>query len=349
MSEIIEFRGDAWRLTKCWAVGLIAAGALFGWILLGPIGLRVSAVAVIAAIPFLALVPLAIARWDVLRFDDEVGEISAPGRPRIKYSDLRAVRISDVFGLLSIRLGKNRWRAANFLIAGSAGDRTAIEEALTQRCPEVRIRRALWVERYAPIAAAAIILFGYGCFRLFVVTDAGSCEVVAIGSPGGTAGAPALRIGEWQVTAPDGFAVTDNGAGFAELRAADGVRVVMSEVSMHEGAASATLFGGSFRFVTGLNSLTGWIGYSVCSEHGIVPGLLRRVMLGAGAEHEPPRVTLFSRQSLESVAIIEQADRNYRAQIWVASDGRPNELQVTITSPAPIDDDLAAAIVAAIE
>jgi hypothetical protein len=349
VSEVIEFRGDAWRLTKCWAVGLIAAGALFGWILLGPIGLRVSAVAVIAAIPFLALVALVINRWDVVRFDDEAGEISAPGRPRIKYSDLRAVRISDVFWLLSVRLGKRRWRAASFLIAGSGSDRTAIEEALKQRCPEVKIRRALWIERYAPIAAAAIILCAYGCFQFFVSADAASCEAVAIGSQGGAARAPTVRIGEWQVAAPEGFAVTDNGAGFAELRAADGVRVVMSEISMHDGAASATVSGGWFKLLTGLNSVTGWIGYSVCSEQGIVPGLLRRVMLGTGDENERPRVTLFSRQSLESVAIIEPADTDYRAQIWVARDGWPNELQVTITSPVAIDDDLPAAIVAGIE
>ncbi len=116
MSQAAEFRGDAWRLAKCWAAGLIVAGALFGWIMLGPIGLRVSAVAVIVASPFLALAALAVKRWDVLRFDDEAGELSAPGRPRVKYSDLNHAKIKDEFGLLSVRLGKRSWLGPVVLI-----------------------------------------------------------------------------------------------------------------------------------------------------------------------------------------------------------------------------------------
>lgn len=348
MSKVIEFRGDAWRLAKCWAVGLIGAGALFGWILLGPIGLRVSAVAVIAAIPFLALVALVIARWDVVRFDDEVGEIFAPGRPRIKYSDLRVVRISKVFGLLSVRLGKSRWRAANYLIAGAGADRTAIEKALKQRCPEVKIRRALWIERYAPIIMAVLLCSGYGAFEVWAQPRRVSCELKPTPPETERAEADAIRVPGWEITPPLGFELLDQDFTHASLRRSGGGDIIIFPFSLSEivrrNPRSSFLAGSWPGFVLGIDSATGWIEYTLCANQGVIPGIISSYLLRPEFVGAQPRISIFSARAIEAVVIHgSPSDRN-GDQIWVAGQERETELQIQVTGPEQLVDDWTASI-----
>lgn len=314
---------------------LAALAVVCSTVLMGERWLRFALFSFALFAPALALLYVALQRFDRFTLDDERGRIFAPGRGETAFSDINAVRVHELAGVSSWTVLTTRG-PCRLLLAGSPGQDAAIREALESRASKAVFRESntagLWL--WLGLLLTPVLLqegFLYWLRERQPETSR-PCPEESWGAPDrvGAAAADVHEIGPFRVSPPSGFKPDPErpnsfvGSDGAELLYE--AEAFASEMS----AGQAWLL----RHGVGVRSLADAIRWAGCSQRAVLPMVAKAVLL----EGDEARVVAFS----GGAALV----RGQSA--LVAIDSHDQTLTVRVSSPASVSETLISAVVAGV-
>lgn len=258
------FRGSFPGLLRQMLASLIPVGAALCLLVFGWPGWRVFLASAVLT-PVVALLALLAARVDRVAFDDEERRLRRPLRRPVPYGVVKAVRFIRTMGLLQVVARNERGRYEILLAALPERDRDAFEHAIRERSGEI----PCVVSDYAPwkLSAAIVVL-------LAVLYGAGACYMTRR-SPAASAACEELPPGD------------SAGRTVAMVHQGDGIAVRFPE--SYVGSRLTVIRTGGFRSVGDTGRLFLWLAgmrsehdlfrYAACSRFGLVPLILKAVLL----------------------------------------------------------------------
>ncbi len=284
-----EFRGSFTGLAAQMIAAVLPVAAAAGFLFFGPVGGRIFLVSLLL-MPVLLALAWAISRVDRLRFLDAERVLLRNLRPPVAYEDLADIRFLESLGTVQV--------------TGRAGKRTELLSAGLVRDEAERLRRALR-ER---VPGCDIESRGYAAWKL---------TAIAVALVAGVSMAGSFYM-EWKAPVVG----VDCAEAVPAARAAErptleraGEGVVAKLPAVLEGRRFAVAQTGSFAetgrtgriflAIAGLDSEWELFHYAACSRFGLVPRLLKIVLL---SRWESPQIYTSTRGSTKALLVAGRRD-----------------------------------------
>lgn len=292
-----EFHGSTLGLAKQMIVAVLPIAATISFLLFGPLGARMLLIS-LAIVPVLLVFAWLIARFDRIRFDDSEQVIRRTLRPPLPYGRITRVRFVESLGVVQsvVHMGSRTEILTVGLIAEEGDD---LRGALRSRCPDVQFDARGYSGWKLTVAMVALLFAAYlaGSFyleRRFPAIATACAEAPEPGAPS-LAGAPIVREGEGIVVSVP--------------RELERTRFTVGQMTRIRESGRA---GQTFLKIAGFQTEFELFHYAACARYGLIPNLLKGVLLSRWAD---PSVYPSHRNGTLSLLISGRRDGKTGARI----------------------------------
>ena len=300
--EQTAYQGDAAGFVRQIVSHVLPPACLLSFCFFGPIGLKVFALFCLVSAPVIGAFYLFVKFWDRLSLDDDAGAIRLAIR-RLPYESITTFRVVVIGDLAQISVAPHWWNNTPLLAALSREKSEALLRSLKSRCPKARVREMILSRRVTiglPLAAISLLYLG---FHFFVM---GGSSVAGMVCKAGnwyredaalTYG-PERKLGGIEFAVPAGFEASDDASfdgGF--------------EFNSTHPSANLSVYGGVFASPStpglgptlgawpldsaGLDTGYGYFRWVYCSRYGVLPLLLKSLLLGRSSGPVPAPIELW--------------------------------------------------------
>ena len=300
--EQMTYQGDAAGFIRQIVSHVLPPACLLSFCFFGSIGLEVFALFCLVSAPVIGAFYLFVKSWDRLALDDDTGEVRLALR-RLPYESITSFRVVVIGDLAQISVAPHWWNNTPLLAALSREKNEALLRSLRSRCPKARVRETILSRRVTiglPLAAIALLYMGFHFFVMGGSPEAGVvCEVENWYREDGALTYGAMRqLGAIEFSIPAGFEPSDDASSDGDFW-----------FTSMDPPANLSVYGGVFARpstpglgptlsawpldTVGLDTGYGYFRWVYCSRYGVLPLLLKSLLLGRSSGSAPAPIELW--------------------------------------------------------
>ena len=348
LTEETTYQGDAAGFIRQIVSHVLPPACLLSFCFFGPIGLEVFVLFCLVSAPVVGLFYLFVRFWDRLSLDDDTGEVRLALR-RLPYESITTFRVVVIGDLAQISVAPHWWNNTLLLAALSREKSEALLRSLRSRCPKARGRETILSRRVTiglPLAAISLLYMEFHFFFMRGSPEAGVvCEVENWYREDTvlTYGA-ARQLGAIEFSVPAGFeplddASSDGGFWFTSI----------------DPPANLSVYGGVFASpstpglgptlsawpldTVGLDTGYGYFRWVYCSRYGVLPLLLKSLVLGrsSGLGAAPIELWEIDHPHWRGLVKVDNQPGRGQAEILLSMRATGEEINFVLRQRLPIE------------
>ena len=340
LTEETTYQGDAASFVRQIVSHVLPPACLLSFCFFGPIGVEVFALFCLVSAPVVGLFYLFVRFWDRLSLDDDTGEVRLALR-RLPYESITTFRVVVIGDVAQISVVPHWWNNTPLLAALSRKKSEALLRSLKRRCPKARVREIVLSRRVTiglPLAVIAILYMGFHFFVMRGSSEAGVvCEMENwYREDAALTYGLARKLGGIEFAVPIGFEPLDDASfdgGF--------------EFTSVDPPANLSVYGGVFASPStpglgptlsawpldsvGLDTGYGYFRWVYCSRYGVLPLLLKSLLLGRSSGPVPAPIELWEIDHPHWRGLVKVDNQPGRGQAEILLSMRATEDEINFT------------------
>lgn len=293
----VEFNGSVRALVQQMAAAVLPFVAAVCFLLFGSVGWRLFLVSLVV-VPGIVLLAFLMAWADRLTIDVTERVLRRRFRPPLPFDQVASVRCVHSLGQVQMAVKTRRGATQFLMVALDARELPRFIEALKGCCPEAEVytsRYPVW-KLIGATLAILLALYLFGAWFLQRRHPGTAADCIPISSAGGAGAAVSRRLAGVRVTLP------------GEL---DTARLAAAPAASMESLSGSAWF---FLRAAGITSEYELLHYACCSRFGLVPLILKTVLVAGSAD---VRLYEFHKAPIAALAVVRSTGSGSSTRLFL--------------------------------